>query len=460
MLPDQSFPRVRGSGKTTHPQVTSGGLPADPETEVPRLLHGLPQLTTKTARLLVLGDVDRRYSRGNDDNDGWNILSAIVTGAANYRWSEEQLWTALVYRNTAGGKHLRMIRERNETKARQVLQRAMRNAAAVVQLRPAYGGRADAAADLEAIRDLVATFPWTGKAGATDQRVLLAHLAEAGRAGGREHSLSERQVAERAGVALSTAQAAHRRVVDGGWLVRVNVPTASDDEQTATVWCWRAPTEIRAKHDTAQLLLVNGTGHPPPPQPWRVGGVPDTRIIEQLMAHDAFHGHALGGVGLRLLAVLQVGEGVDLGAAADAVGIHPATVRRRIAQLRQHGLARDVDGLWYVHPDVAAVLGLFVGVDQASEEETGERLSRVALYFGTFGAGARRVWRHGEQRRQRAEALARLRARALPRGEELADAEHVDSSGVGVGPWSGWDCSDPWRPVWRGDLGAVLPAVA
>lgn len=491
----------------------NGVHPAAPDftsVGVSRLLNGLPRLTARTARLLVHGDLDGTYA-GTDaltalrlragefvpgePEHGRSLLGAVILGAVNAGWTDEHLWEALVQRPTQGGEWLRAARRRRgEEYAREQLARYARDARAKATASPAYTGRADVGAELAAIGDLIDGHPWRGATAVTDLMVLHAHHEAAERAGGVEHSLSHRQAAEAAGVSLSTLQNAYRRL--GAWLHPVRVPSASDGEQDATVWRWRSPAEIRAQLETAEQLALDDSaahsfqpknnakdlpaaepvssirksGHLPAPPPAQVRGVPGTRmrIIKALMRSDAFAHSANGKAGLRLLAELQLGEGTSPAELAEATGLHLSTVYRRTDRLVSGGFARWLDGLLYIHPDLGELaeqpdlhLAVRPEEDQDHEQlepevaELAERLARSAQGHGTHGTGARRAWRHQQDRRARSAALSRLsehRRADVP--ARRVPAEHIDpDTGMGTGPMTGWDCTDPFRPIWRDDLG-------
>lgn len=258
---------------------------------VSRLLTGLPRLNSRTARRLVYGDVDGEYAstdaltalrlRAGDfvpghPEHGRSLLCAFVLGAVNARWSDTHLWEALAQRPTPAGEWLRAARRRRgDEYARAQLGRIIKDARAKASASPAYASRADAGGEVAAIADLIEAHPWHGATASTDLCVLAAHHQSAERAGGLEHSLSNRQAAEAAGVSLSTLQQAYPRLE--AWLYAVRVPGASDGEQDATVWRFRAPAEIRARlqeQDSAQLALGTDdsnckSGHLPAPHPHR-----------------------------------------------------------------------------------------------------------------------------------------------------------------------------------------------
>jgi hypothetical protein len=457
---------------------------------VSRLLNGLPRLTARTARLLVHGDLDGVYASTDaltalrlragefvpgEPEHGRSLLGAVILGAVNAGWTDEQLWEALVRRPTPAGEWLRAARRRRgEEYAREQLARYARDARAKATASPAYTTRADVAGELAEIEALICAHRWSGATASTDLCVLAAHHSAAESAGGPEHSLSYRQAAEAAGVSLSTLQGAYKRL--GAWLVAVRVPGPSDGEQDATVWRWRNPSEIRTRLEQALQLELGQpepsykTEHLPAPPPAQVRGVPgmQLRIVKALMGADAFSHAALGKTGLRLVAALQLGEGTSVAELAEQTGLHTTTVYRRTERLVAGGFARWLDGLLYIHPDLGELAeqpSLHLAVrpeeDQDHEQlepevaELAERLARSAQGHGTHGTGARRAWRHQQDRRARSAALSRLsehRRADVP--APRVPAEHIDpDTGMGTGPMTGWDCTDPFRPIWRDDLG-------
>ena len=415
-------------------------------------LRGLPPLSARMARLLVTGDTSGRYTSGNDDADGWRITCALVTGASQpgQEWSEEQLWRALVLRPTAGGKWLRDLRSRKgDQTARKTLRRAMAKAAALVAASPAFGGRADAIAELAEIRELVESLRWPSRAGGTNLKVLLAHLEEAERAGGREYSVSQRQIAERAGCTRSTMQAAHDRLGDTWFVVVLKGGPArgmgDPDSDQSTVWRLRCPAEIRQRLAVIDSdNTVNVSGHPLPPQSRKGRGVPETRVLAAVMNHDAMHEYAHGTTGARILAILDATDGFSAQDLAADLGYHPATIRRRLRGLVEDRLVTCTDGLYY-----------------RSEEVTVAQLDEAAEHRGTSGRGAARVWRHAQERARRRAFLEYLASRPRPGrpAEPIVPLEAYDPETGEILPeqahhWRGWDVSDPYRPVWRGAAAA------
>lgn len=412
------------------------------------LLRGLPRLSARMAQLLVTGDTSGRYTTGDPDSDGWRITCALAAGAAQAgrEWSEEQLWHALVLRPTTGGAWLRQLRGRKgDQAAREALRRAMGKAASLVAASSAFGGRADAAAELAEIRDLVAVQKWPSRAGGSNLKVLLAHLEQAERSGGREYTASLRQIAEKAGCARSTVQAAHARLSDiwfvaalpGGAVRGMGDP----DGDQATVWRLRRPAEVRQRLvalDTESI--VNVSGHPQPPQPRQGAGVPNTRVLAGFMANDAMHEYAHGTAGARILSTLDTTDGMSPQDLAEALGYHVGTIRRRLRLLAADELVTCADGLYYRPTEV-----------------TDAQLAEAAERRGTAGRGAARVWRHAQERARRRAYLEHLATR--PRRGRVADPivplEAYDPETGEILPaqahhWRGWDISDPWRPVWRG----------
>ncbi|MEV4505401.1 winged helix-turn-helix domain-containing protein [Streptomyces klenkii] len=75
--------------------------------------------------------------------------------------------------------------------------------------------------------------------------------------------------------------------------------------------------------------------------------MPRPRALAAVMGHDAFHHWAHSGSGARLLACLDPLEGKSKRELAEAVGLHPTTVKRRMDRLVEDSLAELTDNLYY-----------------------------------------------------------------------------------------------------------------
>lgn len=181
----------------------------------------------------------------------------------------------------------------------------------------------------------------------------------------------------------------------------------------------------------------------------------DSRALAAVMGHDAFHHWAHGGSGARLLSGLDPLDGKSQRDLAEAAGLHRTTVKRRMDRLVEDGLAELTDDLYYLPRHLADDAGL-----DADEEE----LKRVAHERGTDGLGERRRQRHAQQRAAyqrylewRAERAARRYQSDRPRLRLVPDDVVNPHTGEVDARWAGWDITDPYHPVWTGDLALAPP---
>ncbi|WP_158714162.1 hypothetical protein [Kitasatospora aureofaciens] len=309
--------------------------------------------------------------------------------------------------------------------------------------------RADALVEIARVRMAVERTWWRGTSGGVDERNLTARLELAQRAGGLVHRVSVRQLAELVGCSRSTVEDSNVRLVREGWVrklpaeVRANlggawtlaIPPGAGETGGAAPGQWPAAGERGAGGDPA----VHGPA-----------GGRDTLSLARLQAHDAFHHHAHGGTGARLLSCLDPVEGRRPKELELLLGVHRTTVRRKVSALAADGLVVEADGLVYLAPALAGPVGV------RAEEGV---LEQAAQARGTAGRGEQRRQAHARQRegyrmllelraRRRAEnrVVARPPVRLVPEG--VVDVE----SGELLDPaWAGWDVTDPGRPVWVGE---------
>lgn len=413
-------------------------------------VQGLPGLSGRARRLLLEGDTERRYEGRTAADSGYRLTMALAVAVSQpgWEWTFAQWWEALVLRPTAGGAWARSLRSRKgEQYAEGKLAGMLDKARAFVGTSGAIVCRADAMVAIARLRAAVEAVVWPGPGGGTDLKNLTARLQLAEQAGGLEHEVSVRQLAELMGCARSTVEASNARLRAAGWLSLV---TAGIGERSST-WSLRIPDE--AEEPGAR------PGHRPAPGERGAKGVPDvhtgqevsTRALGTVMGTDACHHYAHGTSGARILAALDPLDGVEVAQLAAVTGLHRTTVRRRLDKLVEDGLAEEADGLVYLPRHLAGDGGLRPDPDQ---------LQRVALERGTAGLGERRRKRHGDQRRYYREWLTaraqriverrqpgRARLRLVPEGVvDERTGELRDPA------WQGWIVDDPYRPTWPDDV--------
>lgn len=409
-------------------------------------VEGLPGLSGRARRLLLEGDTERRYAGRTSADSGYRLTMALAVAVSQpgREWTFAQWWQALVLRPTAGGAWARSLRSRKgERYAEGKLAGMLDKARAFVGTSGAIVCRADAMVAIARVRAAVEAVVWPGPGGGTDLKNLTARLQLAEQAGGLEHEVSVRQLAELMGCARSTVEASNTRLRAAGWLSLV---TAGTGERSST-WSPRIPQE--ADEPCAR------PGHRPAPEERGAEGVPDvqtgrevsTRALGTVMGTDACHHYAHGTSGARILAALHPLDGLDIAHLAAVTGLHRTTVRRRVDKLVEDGLAEEADGLVYLPRHLAGDEGLHPNPDQ---------LRQVALDRGTAGLGERRRKRHSDQRRYYREWLTARAQRAAKRRQpgrarlRLVPEGVVDqNTGELRDPaWQGWIVDDPYRPTW------------
>ncbi|MEU8523632.1 hypothetical protein [Streptomyces sp. NPDC048577] len=170
------------------------------------------------------------------------------------------------------------------------------------------------------------------------------------------------------------------------------------------------------------------------------------------MAHDAFHHYGHGTSGARILACLDVTEGLSPAQLQHATTLHRTTVARRLDKLVTDGLARESEGLYYLVRELA-------GPAHLDPDE--QLLAEAAEQQGTTGLGERRRQRHACERTNYQRWLTEQATRARPsRPRPVLVPEGVVDPDTGElldERWRGWDTSDPARPTWLTPGAVLLP---
>lgn len=341
-------------------------------------------------------------------------------------WRPADLAEVLVQRPSPAGEWARRLRVRKgDEYVVQKLAGMLSRARRFVASSPPIQSRPDAGMALAEYRSFIEGLPSWGRSYPTDMKNLLARLSVAEQAGGFEHTLSVRHLAELMGSADSTAQLSNGRLQKLGLLRQLD----HGSESESATWLLTRPARFQAT-EPSEL----GTHTAPPPR--QMGRVPDSRVLAVIMAHDAFHYFAHGVSGARILAALDVTEGASLSELAQGCGHHPTTVRRRLQALKEDGLVVESEGLYYL-TDLEVSL---------------QRLDSAAGRAGTAGRAESRRLRH-QQQREGYRRWTRARRQAQSRGWRPSPGvpEEVRTAlrqGRGAPGWEGWDVSDPMRPVW------------
>ncbi|MEE1737019.1 hypothetical protein PUR49_10980 [Streptomyces sp. BE147] len=406
------------------------------------------RLSDRMRRLLLEGDTEGRYTGQTDSDTGYRLTMALAVGCSQpgRAWSPADFHHALIYTPSAGGVWARRLRERKGTLyAEAKLTAMLERAAALVAASPVIRGRDDAVEALGSIRRVVEGRTWPARRGAdTDQKNLAARLRLCERAGGVEHVVSVRQLAELMNCAKATAEASDRRLKKDGWLVLVASGSGKDH---GSRWVLRVPPDEEevSGAQPGQLPATGSRGAGTVPTAHTGTSRTDTEALAALMGHDAFHRYAHGTSGARLLTCLDPVDGLDVAQLSRATGLHRTTVVRRMRGLVEDQLAVELDGKFLLASALSAPGRLHA--DQ-------QVLSETAEHRGTAGLGERRRARHRRDRYNYRRWLAERAEQRHPRRPALELVPEgvldPDTGELLDDAWAGWDVRDRARPVWRG----------
>ena len=211
---------------------------------------------------------------------------------------------------------------------------------------------------------------WPGRTGNTDRAVYLALCQRLRMDGGMPFRASAREVAQLAGVNKETACNALVRLAAAD-LVK---PEGQNRQLGASLYSLVLP-DILEKDVTRTV----GEAYTP-----FVG----SNVRTAFDSHDAWHSSALGKSALACWQVLRASPGLSVAHVIEHTGKTRPTVKRALAGLERHGLARaESGGEW--------------GALEASLDV----LDRIALELGTLGKAAERIERHQGERARFAAAV-------------------------------------------------------
>ncbi|MCX4784090.1 hypothetical protein [Streptomyces sp. NBC_01264] len=402
------------------------------------------EISKRSLRLLLEGDTEGRYAGRDDPDAGYRITMALALACSQpgREWTPADFHQALIYTPTRGGWWARKLRERKGSEYAEGKLTAMLDKAREFAARNgSITDRPDSVEKITEVRRAVESFTWSSRGGgAVDQKNLAARLRLCERAGGLDHTTALRPHAERMGCAKSTAEASDQRLVSAGWLDLLEAGTGKNH---GSRWRLKIPQPVR------ELLARAASGHFLPPTPQELATVPDphtftdTAALAAVMSHDAFHHYGHGTSGARLLACLDVTEGLSPQRLQQATTLHRTTVTRRLDKLVADGLALEREGLYYLAPELSGPVRL---------QPDDEVLAHAAEQQGTAGMGERRRARHARDRANYQRWLTErdLRARPVRQWPVLVPEGVVDpvTGELLDERWRGWDTSDPHRPVW------------
>jgi len=428
------------------------------------LLAGLPPLSPRMHKLLVAGDSNAAYATGNRQRGGkntasadhaWAITRAIAADAVRGGWNRASFLQVMLDGPYKAGNHARILQHRRGyDRAAAWLHRAWDGAKAHVESTDPITSRQDFHAALANLRARIERTPWKGVAGKTDLRNLIARMEICEKAGGWDHTVSERDLAERMGCSRTTAHNSTLRLLKTKLLRRIDY--GSPTEGARWMLISHLPYLPSQQWSTPQGPQAGGAmSGPVVRQP---GQEPDinSRAAAQMMHQDAFSHRGLGGSGLALLAALAERDAQSVAELQSSATISRSTAYRQLGKLKSLGLVAQSGELYHLSP--GAVGGIGVQSDECANPIS--EWSEAALCLGTFGVGERRRERHEAQRvhwQQQQARLAERRRTAIARPHPaVAQARYIRSDGRAINPATGEVIDDLYvasdgRWVWHGD---------
>lgn len=383
----------------------------------------------------------------------WNITRAIAAGAARAGWTRSQFAHVALEGPYKGLEHARaLMRRRGHDRAVSWLHRAYDGAAAHVAATDPITARSDFHAALAALRARIEVSPWPGVAGKTDMKNLLARLDICAEAGAWDHTVSERDLAERMGCSREAVRRSNRRLKNDHHRLR-----QLDSGDHANGARWMLITKPLSHDETTQ--------DPPSLRPLGGGLVVrkpqaepniDSRTAARLMPADAFAHLGLSGSGLTLVSALAERDGQTIQELQGTASVSQATAYRRITQLKKLGYVAQAGELYHLTP---AALD---GTGEATEEctEPAATWDEAAERLGTAGTAQRRRERHTSQRLHWQHMQERMTERRRP-AEPAPDPRRADfglitPTGEVVDPTTGevlagWRVDSAGEWLWVGE---------
>ncbi|MEU9857237.1 helix-turn-helix domain-containing protein [Streptomyces sp. NPDC047974] len=393
--------------------------------------------------LLVDGDTTDTYAtwsrqRGGKDSaaadHAWTATRAIAAAAARAGWKRSDFFQVMLDGPYKAGAHARLIaHRRGHDRAVQWLSRAWEGASEHVAATDAIASRTDFHASLAELRAQIETTPWRGIAGKTDMKNLVARLDICAEAGGWDHTVSERDLAERIGCSRETARKSNGRLVERGLLRQLDHGSATE----AARWMLIKPVENRSSQRWATTQGPKAGGVLSGPTVRQAEADISSRAAARVMPEDAFAHFGLGGSGLAVVAALAENPGQTIEQLQGTASISRPTAYRAVGKLTGLGLVVK-DGETYRLSQQA-----LDGIGEQTEEsaEPVRSWDEAAERLGVAGAGERRRTRHAAQRehweRLQARRAENRRADRPSRHLHAVDMDLVCEDGVVVDPASG-----------------------
>ncbi|MGP3950880.1 helix-turn-helix domain-containing protein [Streptomyces sp. 7N604] len=409
------------------------------------LLASLPPLSARMHKLLVMGDRDTAYATGNLQRGGkntassdhaWAVTRAIAADAVRVGWDRASFLQVILDGPYKAGQHARMLQHRRGyDRAAAWVSRAWDGARHYVKSTDPITSRQDFHAALATFRASIERTPWKGIAGKTDMRNLIARMGICTQSGSWDHTVSERDLAERMGCSRTTAHNSNQRLlaakllrqIDNGsptegarWMLIFHVPRT-------TSHLWATPKGPKAGGAMSGPILR---------QPNAEADI-DSRAAAQVMHLDAFSHHGLGGSGLAILAALGERDGQSLAELQGTASVSRPTAYRRLGKLKSLGLVSQNGECYHLSP--TALDGIGTRTDECTEPVSS--WADAAQRLGTRGVGRLRRKRHEAQRAHWRNEQARLaehrRTTTTSPHPAVAQCEHVRADGCAVDPATG-----------------------
>ncbi len=335
-----------------------------------------PPLSPRMADLLRSGDREDRYGKTGKRS---SVIMAIVTGMVSAGWPLDEGFHALRDRSNRGGEK---VQERAEGSAWQYVAACWAKAEAMVANHPTIRDRAAALHVIAEVRAAVEAHLWKGTSGATDRRVIEAHLRIATQTGKLAYGAAVRTVADLAGCGLEAVVKSHARLRHQGWL---KLETgARPSAGRPNIWSLRIPTRGGTKPNShISSLSLQGATNPNSQISPKGGDERDCTVFHPPAAgphQDVWRRGALGGNAWLIWSKLDPERSRNSREIADVLRLDQYTVRRHLARLGKLGLAvRDKGWRWRrgeATPDeVAQKLGVAGKGERQRRRHDNERLA-------------------------------------------------------------------------------------
>ncbi|MFI1106255.1 helix-turn-helix domain-containing protein [Streptomyces melanogenes] len=380
-------------------------------------------MSPRMHQLLLNGDRHGTYTHGSLQRGGhnsaasdhaWAVTRAVAAGAVQAGWSRAAFVQVLLDGPYPAGRPARALQHRRGyDHAVAWLHRAFDGAHHYLQTHDPLCGRQDFHAALAAYRARIERTPWPGTAAKTDLRNLAARLDICTRTGGWDHTVSERDLAERMGCARTTTHRSNQRLLNARLLRQLDHGTPTQGAR----WMLLAPT------GTGPLTLSHHASTPQRPQAGGAMSGPtmrhthhhrhhdndsgadlDSHTAARLMNLDAFAHRGLSGSGLAILAALAEHDGQTLAELQARASISRATTYRQLTTLTHLGLIQREGELLHLTP--ATLAG--TGQRGPSCEHPATGWTDVAKWLGVHGTAHRRRQHHHAERARWHNQQARL----------------------------------------------------